>query len=102
MLRIMPNEHHYYVYILSNRSRTLYIGVTNDLLRRIGEHREGTHDGFTAKYRIHRLVHFEHFQYIDNAITREKELKGWLRSKKIALIQADNATWEDLFPNLDA
>ncbi len=102
MLPLMPQEHHYFVYILSNRSRTLYIGVTNDLLRRIGEHREGAYDGFTAKYRIHRLVYFEHFQYIDNAITCEKELKGWLRSKKIALIQTGNPTWEDLYPGLIA
>ena len=79
---IMPREHHSFVYILSNRSRTLYIGVTNDLLRRICEHREGVYDGFTAKYHIHRLVHFEHFQYIDNAITREKELKGWLARRR--------------------
>jgi putative endonuclease len=102
MLPIMSQEHHDYVYILSNRSRTFYIGVINDLLRRIAEHREGTHDGFTAKYRIHRLVHSEHFQYIDNAITREKVLKGWLRSKKIALIQTDNPTWEDRYPDLIA
>jgi putative endonuclease len=92
MLPIMPKEHHYFVYILSNRSRTLYIGVTNDLLRRINEHREAVYDSFTATYRIHRLVHFEHFQYLNNAIAREKELKGWLRLKKIALIQIHNPT----------
>jgi putative endonuclease len=93
MLPLMPKEHYYFVYILSNRSRTLYIGVTNDLLRRINEHREAVYD---------RLVHFEHFQYLNNAIAREKELKGWLRLKKIALIQIHNPTWEDLYSGLIA
>jgi putative endonuclease len=93
----MPKEHHYYVYIVASRSRTLYIGVTNKLIFRVTEHREGTLDGFTKKYRIHRLVYFEHFNYIDNAIAREKELKGWLREKKVALITEANPTWEDLY-----
>ncbi|MDQ2924878.1 MAG: GIY-YIG nuclease family protein [Acidobacteriota bacterium] len=98
----MPEEHHYYVYILSSRSRTLYVGVTNKLLRRVEEHRDGTFDGFTSKYRIHRLVYFEHFKYIGNAIAREKAIKGWLRIKKVALIEAENPTWEDLYVDLVA
>ena len=96
----MRIEHHYYVYILSSRSRNLYIGVTNDLLRRVTQHREHKADSFTAQNNIHRLVHYEHFQYINNALTREKQLKGWLRIRKIALIEEDNPTWNDLFPGL--
>ncbi len=97
MLAIMLREYSYYVYIVSSKSRTIYIGVTNDLLERVEQHRSGEYDGFTKKYRVQRLVYFERFQYIGNAIAREKELKGWLREKKIALIAADNPTWEDLY-----
>jgi putative endonuclease len=100
MLAIMQKDHHYYVYILSSRSRTLYIGVTKRLVFRIDQHRSGELGGFTSKYKIHRLVYFERFQYIGNAIAREKELKGWLREKKVALISAENPTWEDLYPTL--
>ena len=89
-------DHQYYVYILASRSRTLYIGVTNNLPRRIREHREGTANSFTAKYKIHRLVYYEHFQHINNAILREKYLKHFTRQEKIALIEANNPTWEDL------
>ena len=92
----MPLDHEYYVYILASRSRTLYIGVTNNLRRRVSEHREGMADSFTAKYRIHRLVYIECFQYINNAIAREKYLKHFTREEKIALIEANNLTWEDL------
>ena len=97
MLATMPREHHYYVYILANKSRRLYIGVTNKLLTRVEQHRSGEQQGFTQRYNIHRLVYFERFQYIGNAITREKELKGWLREKKVALISAANPTWEDRY-----
>ena len=100
MLATMSREHLYFVYIVASRSRTLYIGVTNALIRRVGEHREGTFDSFTKKYRIHRLVYFERFQYVNSAIAREKELKGWLRLRKIALIEAGNPTWIDLYPEL--
>ena len=100
MLATMPREHHYYVYILANKSRRLYIGVTNKLLTRVEQHRSGEQEGFTKRYNIHRLVYFERFQYIGNAITREKALKGWLREKKIALIEAENPTWEDLYLEL--
>src|SRR5271170_2839913 len=89
-------EYHFYVYILASRSRSLYIGFTNDIRLRINQHREkcpGTH---TAKYNIGRLVYYEHFTYVLNTINREKELKDWRREKKIALIEKDNPTWEDL------
>jgi putative endonuclease len=92
----MPPDHEHYVYILASRSRTLYIGVTNNLHRRIREHREGIANSFTAKYKIHRLVYFERFQYINNAIAREKYLKHFTRQEKIALIEANNPTWDDL------
>jgi putative endonuclease len=96
----MRREYHFYVYILSSRSRTLYIGITSALLRRVHQHREGKADSFTARYRIHRLVYFENFAYANNAIAREKELKGWLRDKKLELITAANPTWHDLYPDL--
>ena len=89
-------EHEYYAYILASRSRNLYIGVTNNLLRRITQHREGSADSFTARYKIDRLVYFERYQYINNAIAREKFLKHLTRAEKIALIESLNPTWEDL------
>src|SRR5881227_1642577 len=85
----------YYVYILANRSRRLYIGVTNNLLRRLFHHRNGD-SAFTARYRVTRLVYFETTRDVMSAISREKELKGWLRVKKIALITGANPTWDDL------
>jgi putative endonuclease len=89
----------YWIYILANRSRNLYTGVTNNLQRRMVEHREGLVPGFTARYRIFRLVHCEQFADIRDAITREKEIKGWRREKKIWLIERDNPTWQDLAEN---
>jgi len=86
----------YYVYIMSNRTHVLYIGVTNDLYRRVEEHREGTFGGFTSKYKLRRLVYFEHTDDIGAAIAREKQLKNWRREKKIALIERMNPTWSDL------
>ena len=86
----------FYVYIMASKSRVLYIGITNDIWRRVWEHKHDLIPGFTSKYRVHRLVHFETFQYVGNAITREKELKGWLRVRKVALISSANPTWEDL------
>ena len=95
----MPKpEYHFWVYILSNRSHILYIGVTNGLRKRILQHRKHTPASFTARYKIDRLVYFEHFQYINNAIAREKELKHWTRSQKIALVESLNPTWEELMP----
>ena len=89
-------EKTYYVYILANRSRTLYTGVTNRLLERVKQHRESIVPGFTSMYRIHRLVYFETYRDVKAAIAREKQIKGLSRSKKIAIIEARNPTWEDL------
>ncbi len=86
----------YYVYIMSNSSRTLYIGVTNNLLRRVYEHKNGLIEGFTQKYNISELVYFEQTQDIRSAINREKQLKGWLRIKKVDLVHSVNPTWKDL------
>ncbi len=89
----------YYVYIMASRSRVLYTGVTNDLTRRVNEHKRGLVSGFTRKYRITRLVYFEEFPDIRDAIAREKEIKGWKRLRKISLIESRNPTWEDLAKN---
>ena len=89
-------EHNYYVYIVASRSRTLYIGITNKLERRMEEHRTGVFHGFTSTYRCHRLVRFEHYVTVTRAIDREKQLKGWSRIKKVELIQRENPTWADL------
>jgi putative endonuclease len=91
-----PREYQFYVYILANRSRTLYIGVTKNLRVRVLQHREKTVSSFTARYRIERLVYFERFQYAWSAIAREKELKDWNRQRKIELIEDSNPTSEDL------
>ena len=83
----------YYVYILASRSRALYTGVTRDLTRRVSEHKQKLVPGFTSKYNINRLVHYEDFRDARGAIGREKEIKAWRRSKKIALIESGNPTW---------
>ena len=85
-----------YVYILSSKSRRLYVGVTNDLERRIYEHKQKLIPGFTKRYNIDRLVYFEQADDILAAIAREKQIKGWLRQKKIDLIVRANSTWVDL------
>ncbi|PYU23673.1 MAG: hypothetical protein DMG32_15715 [Acidobacteria bacterium] len=89
-----------FVYIVASRSHNLYIGITNNLERRILEHREGLVPGFTKRYRIHRLVYYEVFGHIRAAIAREKQIKAWTRKKKIALIEASNPTWVDLEASL--
>ena len=89
-------EKNYHVYILSSRSHVLYTGVTNDLLSRVGQHRDGKVSSFTARYRIHRLVYFETFHEVRAAIAREKQIKSWAREKRAELIQASNRTWVDL------
>ncbi|HEY5174642.1 MAG TPA: GIY-YIG nuclease family protein [Terriglobales bacterium] len=89
-------EHRYYVYILASKSQILYIGITNDLETRIREHRSGIYGGFTADYKVDRLVYYEQFQWVQAAIGREKQLKRWRREKKVALIERDNPTWGDL------
>jgi putative endonuclease len=86
----------YYVYTMASRSRTLYTGVTNDLERRVWEHRSKSVPGFTGRYRIERLVYCEVFTDVRMAIRREKQIKGWLRQKKLALISSMNPTWIDL------
>ena len=86
----------YYIYILSNASRTLYVGVTNDLVRRVWEHKQGSVPGFTSKYHVTQLVWFEETINIAGAIAREKQLKGWLRKKKVALVSKTNPEWRDL------
>ena len=84
------------MYITASNRRTLYIGVTNDLERRLFEHREGITKGFKAKYNVHRLVYFEETEDPMTAIAREKQMKGWARRKKLALIQERNPDWKDL------
>jgi putative endonuclease len=86
----------YFVYILASVSRTLYIGVTNDLRRRVYEHKTGAISGFARRYRVNRLVYFEAAEDALTAIAREKQLKGWVRRRKVELIEADNPEWEDL------
>jgi putative endonuclease len=92
------DDYQFWVYILSNRSHILYIGMTNNLRKRIHDHRKQTPGTFTARYKITRLVYCEQFQYVNNAIAREKELKKWTRAQKIALIEAANPTWDELMP----
>ncbi len=92
----MRREWHFWVYILASTSRHIYTGVTNDIERRVREHKDGRIEGFTRRYRIDRLVYCERFRYVVNAIAREKEIKGWDRRKRIALIEQANPTWEDL------
>ena len=90
-----------YVYILSNQKRgTLYIGVTNDLIRRIWQHKKKYFKGFTQKYGIDKLVYYEVFEDEQNAITREKKLKNWHRDWKINLIEKSNPDWNDLYDNI--
>jgi putative endonuclease len=86
----------YYVYVLASISRTLYVGVTNGLERRVAEHAEGLTRGFTAKYHVKRLVYFEEFGEIEAAVAHEKQLRGWRRMKKIKLIESLNPNWNDL------
>ena len=89
----------YYVYIMTNEARTLYVGVTNDLERRVYEHKFGVQRGFTSRYKLTRLAFAESTSDVESAIAREKQIKGWLRSKKVALIEAVNPEWRDLAEN---
>jgi len=88
--------HQYFVYIMTNKSGTLYVGVTNNLERRISEHKNSLIEGFTKKYKINKLLYFEETNDILAAINREKQIKGWRRDKKIALIESVNPMWKDL------
>ena len=93
--------HHYFVYLLASKPYgTLYIGVTNDLIRRVGEHRDGTASVFTRRYGVHRLVWFEHWHSIEGAIQRETSMKRWPRGWKINLIERHNPRWDDLYSSL--
>jgi len=96
----MGYEREYYVYIMSSISGVLYIGVTNNLQRRVLEHKEGVIDGFTKKYHCTLLVYFEHCDEIIVAIEREKQLKKWRREKKINLIKTLNSAFRDLYQEL--
>ena len=89
-------ERSYFVYMVASKSRVLYIGMTNNLERRIFEHKNNLIEGFTSDYRCHRLVYYESYHDVLNAIEREKQLKRWSRAKKVWLIERSNPTWEDL------
>ena len=92
----MSSERRYYVYIMASRSLNFYTGVTNSVYQRALQHKNGEIDGFTKKYNISRLVYYEVFEHIGNAIAREKQIKAWTRAKRIALIKAMNPAWQDL------
>ena len=89
-------DHKYWVYIVSSDSGTLYIGMTNRIVRRMREHKSGEFEGFASRYGCTRLVYWQSFDDVQRAIGREKELKGWLRRKKVALIESLNPRWQDL------
>ena len=92
-------DHRYFVYILANKPQgTLYVGVTNDLVRRVTEHRDGVVPGFTKRYSVHMLVWFEEYGDIQDAIAQEKRLKRWRRDWKRNLIERENPHWADLYP----
>jgi putative endonuclease len=91
----------YYIYIMTNKNNSvLYTGVTNDLKKRVYEHKEKTVPGFTKKYNIAKLVYYETFSDVQNAISREKQIKGGARADKIDLIEKDNSQWKDLYEDL--
>lgn len=94
----MTEKKTYCVYIMASQSGVLYIGVTNDLERRVVEHKRKTVPGFSARYNLQKLVYFELFGNVNDAIAREKHLKGWLRKRKVALIESVNPHWSDLSP----
>ena len=95
-MRKTSNSKSYYVYIVSSPSRTLFTGVTNDLERRVNERKNGMIPGFTKRYKIDQLVYFQETSDIGAAIAAEKQIKGLLRPRKIALIEQENPTWRDL------
>ena len=98
----MVNIHQYWVYIMSNKTRTvMYVGITNDLYRRYAEHKEEKIKGFTQKYKCHDLLYFEEFKDIEDAISREKEIKAWRREKKEKLIATRNPEKRDLAIELE-
>ena len=95
-------DHNYYVYLITNKNNTvLYTGVTNNLARRVFEHKNKLTKGFSSKYNLDKLVYYEHFTHIIEAIAREKQIKGGSRKKKIELIQSLNTNWKDLYDDID-
>lgn len=95
----MANKNHsYWVYLLASRTKVLYVGVTNDLARRVAEHRAGDGGAFTSRYNVTRLVYCEEHRDIRDAIQREKQIKGWTRARKVALIEETNPDWRDFAP----
>jgi putative endonuclease len=89
-------ERVYYTYIVASRSHNFYVGVTSGIAVRLRQHKEGRFEGYSKRYNCNRLVWFEKHSYVQNAIAREKQLKGWSRAKKIALIEQENPAWVDL------
>ena len=92
----MRSDKRYYVYIMASRSLNLYTGITDNICRRALEHKSGEFEGFTKRYNINRLVYYETFKYLNNAIAREKQIKAWTRAKRLALIKSTNPAWQDL------
>lgn len=97
----MGREKHYYVYIITNPSRTLYTGITNNLRRRLEEHKQKLVPGFTAKYNINRLVYSDVFEDVRNAIACEKKIKSWTTAKRVSLVESRNPKWDDLSRDWD-
>lgn len=95
----MYEEYEYFVYIMASISKVLYIGVTNNIYRRVLEHKQGEKEGFTKKYRCYKLVYYEVYDNVYDAIAREKQLKNWHRQWKINLIEENNPEWKNLFNN---
>jgi putative endonuclease len=95
----MRSEWKFWVYIMASLSGTLYIGITNYIEKRVNDHKEGLVNGFSKRYRCTRLVYYESFDDVRTAISREKQLKGWRREKKIALIEKSNPRWQDFSEN---
>lgn len=96
----MPKLHHYYVYIMASINKVIYVGVTNNLIRRVMQHRSDNFQGFSHKYKTRKIVYFEGFTDINGAIQREKELKSFRREKKVTLIEGVNPYWKDLYEDI--
>lgn len=94
------SQYNYYIYLMASSSGTLYIGVTNNLNKRVLEHKRGLIEGFTKKYKCNKLVYFEHTTDVNSAIMREKEIKKWRREKKVNLIKKNNSGWRDISVDL--
>ncbi|HEX6042709.1 GIY-YIG nuclease family protein [Longimicrobium sp.] len=93
-------HHNYYVYLLASAKHVLYVGMTNNLVHRVAQHRQRLTPGFTKRYNVDRLVYFEHTHDANAAIAREKEIKSWVRAKKVQLIETMNPSWDDLYESI--